>query len=247
MTVNFSLLALDQIVNNAATIPHMSGGQFAVPLVIRMATGGGRQSRRSTRTASKAGMPTFPGSRCSRPRRSRTRAACSRPALADPDPGADLRARHALQHGRRAGPGGARRSISRAARSAAPGRDVTLITYGGCAVEVARRGRDAGQRQDRRRSYRSSRPAAARHGNNPGIGCQDAARVIVDEAWRSGSSRPRSGRASSSRRSSISTRRSRRVCSARGADAIRASISKTPHCRSRPRSRLQRELSVRGN
>ncbi len=43
MTVNFSLLALDQIVNNAATIPHMSGGQFAVPLVIRMATGGGRR------------------------------------------------------------------------------------------------------------------------------------------------------------------------------------------------------------
>jgi pyruvate/2-oxoglutarate/acetoin dehydrogenase E1 component len=43
MTVNFSLLALDQIINNAATIPYMSGGQFAVPLVIRMATGAGRQ------------------------------------------------------------------------------------------------------------------------------------------------------------------------------------------------------------
>nr|MBK7065300.1 alpha-ketoacid dehydrogenase subunit beta [Deltaproteobacteria bacterium] len=43
MTVNFSLLALDQIVNNAATLRHMSGGQFAIPLVIRMATGAGRQ------------------------------------------------------------------------------------------------------------------------------------------------------------------------------------------------------------
>lgn len=43
MTVNFSLLALDQIVNNAATLRHMSGGQFNVPLVIRMATGAGRQ------------------------------------------------------------------------------------------------------------------------------------------------------------------------------------------------------------
>ena len=43
MTVNFSLLALDQIVNNAATIRHMSGGQFTIPLVIRMATGSGRQ------------------------------------------------------------------------------------------------------------------------------------------------------------------------------------------------------------
>jgi len=43
MTVNFSLLALDQIMNNAATLLHMSNGQFNVPLVIRMATGGGKQ------------------------------------------------------------------------------------------------------------------------------------------------------------------------------------------------------------
>ena len=43
MTVNFSLLALDQILNNAATVRHMSGNQFGVPLVIRMATGAGRQ------------------------------------------------------------------------------------------------------------------------------------------------------------------------------------------------------------
>src|SRR3990167_5733065 len=43
MTVNFSLLALDQIVNNAATILHMSGGQFNIPVVIRITTGAGRQ------------------------------------------------------------------------------------------------------------------------------------------------------------------------------------------------------------
>ncbi len=43
MTVNFSLLALDQIVNGAAALRHMSGGQLEVPLVIRMATGAGRQ------------------------------------------------------------------------------------------------------------------------------------------------------------------------------------------------------------
>jgi pyruvate/2-oxoglutarate/acetoin dehydrogenase E1 component len=43
MTCNFSLLALDQIMNTAATLLHMSGGQFHVPLVIRMATGGGKQ------------------------------------------------------------------------------------------------------------------------------------------------------------------------------------------------------------
>jgi len=43
MTVNFSLLALDQIMNTAATFRHMSGGQIGVPLVIRTTTGGGRQ------------------------------------------------------------------------------------------------------------------------------------------------------------------------------------------------------------
>jgi pyruvate dehydrogenase E1 component beta subunit len=43
MTVNFSLLPLDQIVNTAAILRHMSGGQFSVPLVIRMSTGAGRQ------------------------------------------------------------------------------------------------------------------------------------------------------------------------------------------------------------
>jgi pyruvate/2-oxoglutarate/acetoin dehydrogenase E1 component len=43
MTVNFSLLALDQIVNTAATLRHMSGGQFSVPVVIRIATGASKQ------------------------------------------------------------------------------------------------------------------------------------------------------------------------------------------------------------
>lgn len=43
MTVNFSLLSMDQIVNNAATLSHMSGGQLNVPIIIRMSCGIGRQ------------------------------------------------------------------------------------------------------------------------------------------------------------------------------------------------------------
>jgi pyruvate dehydrogenase E1 component beta subunit len=43
MTVNFSLLAMDQIVNHAAAIPYMFGGQVRVPMVIRMPGGGGHQ------------------------------------------------------------------------------------------------------------------------------------------------------------------------------------------------------------
>jgi pyruvate dehydrogenase E1 component beta subunit len=43
MTVNFALLAMDQIVNHAAAIPYMFGGQVRVPMVIRMPGGGGHQ------------------------------------------------------------------------------------------------------------------------------------------------------------------------------------------------------------
>jgi pyruvate/2-oxoglutarate/acetoin dehydrogenase E1 component len=43
MTVNFSLLAFDQIINHAAAIPYMFNGQVRVPLVIRMPGGGGHQ------------------------------------------------------------------------------------------------------------------------------------------------------------------------------------------------------------
>jgi len=43
MTINFALYALDAIVNHAAKVRYMFGGQFSVPLVIRTTTGGGRQ------------------------------------------------------------------------------------------------------------------------------------------------------------------------------------------------------------
>ena len=86
MTVNFSLLALDQIVNNAATLRHMSGGQFSVPLVIRMATGGGRQVAAQHSHSLEGWYAHIPGSSCSRRRRSTTRAACSRRRSRDPNP-----------------------------------------------------------------------------------------------------------------------------------------------------------------
>ena len=78
MTVNFSLLALDQIVNTAAALRHMSGGQFSVPLVGPDGDGGRPPARPpSTRTASKAGTPTSRASRCWPRPPSRTRTACS--------------------------------------------------------------------------------------------------------------------------------------------------------------------------
>ena len=87
MTVNFSLLALDQIVNNAATIPHMSGGQFHIPLVIRMTTGAGRQLAAQHSHSLEGwyahvpGLGSRPRDARGRPRHARARAARPRPVV----------------------------------------------------------------------------------------------------------------------------------------------------------------------
>ena len=78
MTVNFSLLALDQIVNTAATLLHMSGGQFNVPLVIRMTTGAGRQLAAQHSHSLEGWYAHVPGSRSSHRPRSKTPAGCCR-------------------------------------------------------------------------------------------------------------------------------------------------------------------------
>jgi pyruvate dehydrogenase E1 component beta subunit len=61
MTVNFSLLALDQIVNTAAMLRHMSGGQFSVPVVIRTSSGAGRQLAAQHSNALEAWFAHVPG------------------------------------------------------------------------------------------------------------------------------------------------------------------------------------------
>ncbi len=86
MTVNFSLLALDQILNSAATLLHMSGGQFNVPLVIRMTTGGGRQLAAQHSHSLEGYFAHIPGLRVLAPATVEDAYAMLAPALADPDP-----------------------------------------------------------------------------------------------------------------------------------------------------------------
>jgi pyruvate/2-oxoglutarate/acetoin dehydrogenase E1 component len=86
MTVNFSLLALDQILNNAATICHMSGGQFLIPLVIRMATGAGRQVAAQHSHSLEGWYSHIPGLRIVTPATIDDAAGMLAPALACPDP-----------------------------------------------------------------------------------------------------------------------------------------------------------------
>ena len=86
MTVNFSLLALDQIMNNAASLLHMSGGQFNVPLVIRMTTGAGRQLAAQHSHSLEGWYAHIPGLRILAPATLEDARGMLPTALRDPDP-----------------------------------------------------------------------------------------------------------------------------------------------------------------
>jgi pyruvate/2-oxoglutarate/acetoin dehydrogenase E1 component len=149
MTVNFSLLALDQIVNSAATLSHMSGGQFHVPLVIRMATGAGRQLAAQHSHSLEGWYAHIPGLKVLTPATLEDARGMLWSALEDPDPVLIFEnARLYPQKGQLAEDAGAV-DIARA-RVRRAGRDLSLITYGGsldkcltAAEELARDGIEA--------------------------------------------------------------------------------------------------------
>jgi pyruvate dehydrogenase E1 component beta subunit len=130
MTVNFSLLALDQIMNNAASLLHMSGGQFNVPLVIRMTTGAGRQLAAQHSHSLEGWYAHIPGLRILAPATLEDARGMLATALRDPDPvlifehGSLYNMKGSLAQD--AGAVDIDRAVVRR-----QGQDVTLITYGG--------------------------------------------------------------------------------------------------------------------
>ncbi|MFI1200210.1 alpha-ketoacid dehydrogenase subunit beta (plasmid) [Streptomyces sp. BHT-5-2] len=186
MTVNFSLLALDQILNNAATLLHMSGGQLPVPLVVRMTTGAGRQLAAQHSHSLEGWYAHIPGIRVLAPATIEDARYMLAPALADPDPVL------IFEHG----------SLYNAAGELAPltapvdldhaavrrsGTDISLITYGGslpkalaAADELATEGISA-EVMDLRTLRPLDGAAIA------GSVSRTHHAVIVDEAWRTGS------------------------------------------------------------
>ena len=186
MTVNFSLLALDQIVNTAATLRHMSGGQFNVPLVIRMATGAGRQLAAQHSHSLEAWYAHVPGLKVVAPATLEDARGMLSTALDDPDPVVIFE--HVLLYNREGdlAPDAGSVDIARAAIRR-PGRDLTLVTYGGslpktleAADMLARDGVDA-EVVD----LRVLRPLDERTIIESVSRTRRA--VIVDEGWRSGS------------------------------------------------------------
>ncbi len=186
MTVNFSLLALDQIMNNAATLLYMSGGQFNVPLVIRMATGAGRQVAAQHSHSLEGWFAHIPGLRILAPATVEDARGMLWPALCDPDP--VLIFEHAMLYNvegdlaDEATPV----DIDKAAIRRS-GNDVTIIAYGGtlrtalgAAEQLAAEGVEAEVID-----LRCLRPL-----DTPTIVASVARThraVVVDEGWRSGS------------------------------------------------------------
>jgi len=186
MTVNFSLLALDQILNNAATLLHMSGGQLSVPLVIRMTTGAGRQLAAQHSHSLEGWYAHIPGIRVLTPATLEDARGMLWTALEDPDPvlifehGALYNAEGELSAD--AGPVDIDRAVVRRV-----GDDVTLITYGGtlgrtlaAAEELAAVGIGADVVD-----LRTLRPLD--DATVIGSVVRTHRAVVVDEGWRSGS------------------------------------------------------------
>ncbi|MCU0300538.1 MAG: alpha-ketoacid dehydrogenase subunit beta [Candidatus Nanopelagicales bacterium] len=186
MTVNFSLLALDQIMNTAAALQHMSGGQFHVPLVIRMTTGAGRQLAAQHSHSLEGWYGHIPGIRIVAPATIPDAYGMLATALADPDP--VLVFEHGgLYNASGELPAGAGAVDLDTAAVRRPGTDLTLITYGGTlpmVLEAAERLAAAGVDAEVL-DLRTLRPL-------DDVAILGSVRrthraVVVDEGWRTGS------------------------------------------------------------
>ena len=184
MTVNFSLLALDQIVNTAALYRHMSGCQFSVPLVIRTSSGAGRQLAAQHSHSFEAWFAHVPGIRVVAAASIEDARGMLWPALLDPDP-VIVFEYPALFNMEGECPDAVAVDI-RSAKVRREGAQVSLITYGAslpktleAAEQLAREGIDAEVLDLRvlRPLDEAALLASVRKTRRA---------VVIDESWRSG-------------------------------------------------------------
>lgn len=185
MTVNFSLLALDQIMNTAATLLHMSGGAFNVPLVIRMASGGGKQLAAQHSHSLEGWYAHIPGLKVLTPATVADARGMLAPAIADPDPVLIFENATLYNHKERLD-AVTQPDISRAQIHSA-GQDLTIISYGAglykalaASAELAEKGIQAEVID-----LRVLRPLDEETILASIVKTRRA--LIVDEGWRSGS------------------------------------------------------------
>jgi pyruvate dehydrogenase E1 component beta subunit len=186
MTVNFSLLAMDQIVNCAALLRHMSGGQLGVPLIIRMATGAGRQLAAQHSHSFEGWYAHVPGLRVVAPATVEDARWMLPAALREPDPVVVFE-HVGLYATEGALPDGGDAVGLEGAAIRRAGRDVTVITYGGSlprALGAAEQLADEGIEAEVI-DLRSLRPL-----DRPALLASVARThraVVVDEMWKTGS------------------------------------------------------------
>jgi pyruvate dehydrogenase E1 component beta subunit len=185
MTVNFSLLALDPIVNSAALYRHMSGGQLGVPLVIRISTGAGRQVAAQHSHSFENWYASIPGIKVLAPGTVADARDMLAPALADPDPVVIFE--HVQLYNMEDEVPDERATDIASAAVRRAGTDVSLVTYGGSlpkTIEAAKQleaeGIDAEVID-----LRVLRPLDMETVLASVRKCRRA--VVVDETWRSGS------------------------------------------------------------
>jgi len=185
MTINFSLLALDQIVNTAATLRHMSGGQISVPVVIRMASGGGRGLAAQHSHSFEGWYAHVPGLKVATPATVADAKGLLLAALDDPDPvivceNATL---YPLQ-GEDVDDAPMRLGVAAVRR---PGKDVSLITYGGSLPKALKAAEDLAAQgiEAEVLDLRCLRPLDV--DAIVATVAKTHRAVIVDEMWRTGS------------------------------------------------------------
>ena len=186
MTVNFSLLALDQILNNAATLRHMSGGQFSVPLVVRMATGAGRQVAAQHSHSLEGWYAHIPGITVLTPATVTDARGMLLTALEQPDPVFIFEHAYLYSMEGTLEEGPMAVDITRAAVRR-PGRDISLLTFGGsvwkalaAAEQLSQQGVDAEVID-----LRTLRPLD--RDTLLGSVRKTHRALVIDEAWRTGS------------------------------------------------------------
>jgi pyruvate dehydrogenase E1 component beta subunit len=185
MTVNFSLLALDPLMNTAAALRHMSGGQFSVPLVVRMATGAGRQLAAQHSHSLEGWYAHIPGLKILAPATVEDARGMLWPALLDPDP--VLIFEHAQLYNMEGDTGDWKTLDITAAKVRRVGNDLTLIAYGGtlgkaltAAEQLAGEGIDCEVID-----LRVLRPLD--DSTIMTSVCKTRRALVIDEGWRSGS------------------------------------------------------------
>lgn len=129
MTVNFSLLAMDQIVNNAATLLHMSGGQVNVPVVIRISTGIGKQLAAQHSHSWEPFYAAVPGLKVLSAGTHEDARGMLLSALKDPDPVIIFEYTNMLNTEREIATDAGAVDITKA-KTRRAGKDISIITYG---------------------------------------------------------------------------------------------------------------------